>query len=405
MLIGVGLMLQKKCITHLVPTYAAWMKFLLQFTNFFALLLLSGGVLCFIAYAIDQSDQTNLYLGVVLIGVVIITATFSHMQESKSEKIMEGFKSLIPKKCKVIRDGTLQIVDAVELVPGDVVNLGDGDQVPADIRIIASTDLKVDNSSLTGESEPQEREAAVPERSLDANGKPKPVPPIEATNLVFYTTMINAGSGRGVVVGTGDRTVMGQIAGLATETSAEATPIAKEIKKFIQLISAVAITLGLVFFIIGLALKTNIIKNVVFAIGIIVANVPEGLLATVTVSLALTAKRMHQKSVLVKNLEAVETLGSTTIIASDKTGTLTQNRMTVQHCWYNGAIHRTPAARNKPQLEAALKAGGGSEPLYDRDDVTFQHLQMVATLCNNSSFITKVSVMGLALPGKRLFCI
>lgn len=127
---------------------------------------------------------------------------------------------------------------------------------------------------------------------------------------------------------------MGQIAGLATETSAEATPINKEIKKFILFISAVAITLGVTFFVIGVVLGTNFIKNIVFAIGIIVANVPEGLLATVTVSLALTAKRMHAKNVLVKNLEAVETLGSTTVIASDKTGTLTQNRMTVQHCWW-----------------------------------------------------------------------
>ncbi|CAD7697224.1 unnamed protein product [Ostreobium quekettii] len=361
----------------------------MQFTNFFALLLIAGGTLCFIAYAIDQSDPTNLYLGVVLVGVVIITATFSHLQESKSAKIMEGFKSLIPKKCKCIRDGVIGIVDAVELVPGDVVNLGDGDQVPADIRIIAATDMKVDNSSLTGESEPQERDPKVPERSLDENGHPRPVPPIEASNLVFYTTIISAGSGRGVVVGTGDHTVMGQIAGLATETSSEATPIAKEIKKFIQLISAVAISLGLVFFIIGLALGTNVIKNVVFAIGIIVANVPEGLLATVTVSLALTAKRMHVKNVLVKNLEAVETLGSTTIIASDKTGTLTQNRMTVQHCWYNGQVFRTPAARNKPQLAAAFQMGAGNEKYCDPNDPTFKHLQMVATLCNNSSFITK----------------
>lgn len=247
----------------------------------------------------------------------------------------------------------------------------------------------MDNSSLTGESEAQDRVPEISEET-DENGNPKFIPPIEASNLVFYTTIISSGSGRGVVIGTGDRTVMGQIAGLATETDAEASPISKEIKKFIQFISVIAITLGLTFFIIGAVLETDIVTNVVFTIGIIVANVPEGLLATVTVSLALTAKRMHSKHVLVKNLEAVETLGSTTVIASDKTGTLTQNRMTVQHCWYNGQIFRCPAARNLPQLDAALAAGSlGDEPVYERNDPTFKHLQMVASLCNSSTFIVK----------------
>jgi magnesium-transporting ATPase (P-type) len=221
------------------------------------------------------------------------------------------------------------------LVPGDVVDLLDGDQVPADIRVMSANELKVDNSSLTGESEPQDRSTDL---AKDSQGN-LVMQPLEASNLCFYTTIINSGSGRGVVIGSGDRTVMGQIAGLATETSNEASPINVEISKFIQLISAVAITLGVVFFIIGLTNGTDIIQNVVFMIGIIVANVPEGLLATVTVSLALTAKRMHTKNVLVKNLEAVETLGSTTIIASDKTGTLTQNRMTVMHVWVDNETY------------------------------------------------------------------
>ncbi|GMH44219.1 hypothetical protein BSKO_12153 [Bryopsis sp. KO-2023] len=365
----------------------AFIKFLLQFTNFFSLLLLGGGILCFVGYGIDSSDDTNLYLGVVLVSVVLITATFSHFQEAKSEKIMEGFKSMVPKKCKVLRDGSPTVLDAVELVPGDVVELTDGDQVPADIRVFQTSELKVDNSSLTGESEAQDRYPDTCPPITDENGVVKPLPAIEATNLMFYTTIVNSGAGKGVVIGTGDRTVMGQIAGLATETSAEATPINKEIRKFIMFISAVAISLGLIFFFIGVGLKTDFIKNIVFAIGIIVANVPEGLLATVTVSLALTAKRMHAKNVLVKNLEAVETLGSTTVIASDKTGTLTQNRMTVQHCWYDGKIYRVPAARNKPQLDAAMASGGGTEALYNPADTTFQHLQMVGTLCNNSRFL------------------
>lgn len=252
--------------------------------------------------------------------------------------------------------------------------------------------MKVDNSSLTGESEPQDRctECQV---ETDSFGQKRSIPPIEANNLVFYTTMVNAGSGKGIVIGTADRTVMGQIAGLATETSAEATPIAKEIKKFITLISIIAITLGITFFVMGFAQETQIIKNIVFTIGIIVANVPEGLLATVTVSLALTAKRMHKKNVLVKNLEAVETLGSTTVIASDKTGTLTQNRMTVQHCWYDGQIRSCPAAKNRPHLEDCILKNSGDYTVYERNDETFKVLQKVASLCNNAKFITNDNIM------------
>ena len=352
------------------------------------MLLLGGGVLCFIGYSIDsEKDQTNLYLGVVLFAVVMITATFSYLQEAKSEKIMEGFKSMIPKKCKCIRNGKAVVIDAWELVPGDVVELNDGDQVPADIRVMRSNELKVDNSSLTGESEPQTRS---PELTYDDAGK-LVTQPLEASNLCFYTTIINSGSGRGIVIGSGDRTVMGQIAGLATETSTEDSPISKEIKKFIQLISCVAITLGVVFFIVGLTNGTAIIQNVVFMIGIIVANVPEGLLATVTVSLALTAKRMHAKNVLVKNLEAVETLGSTTVIASDKTGTLTQNRMTVQHAWVDEKIYFCPAGKNIPDLAVISQPGQtpDGEPFYNKDSPAFQRLLQVATLCNNAEYLTK----------------
>lgn len=371
------------------PEVTPWyIKFLMQFKNFFALLLLGGGVLCFVGYAIDsEKDQTNLYLGVVLFTVVMITATFSFLQEAKSEAIMEGFKSMIPKKCKAIRDGKGVVLDAWELVPGDVVDLNDGDQVPADIRVMRSNELKVDNSSLTGESEPQDRTPAL---TRDAAGN-LVTQPLEATNLCFYTTIINSGSGRGVVIGSGDRTVMGQIAGLATETSGEASPINKEIARFIGLISYVAITLGVVFFIVNLTNGTDIIVNVVFIIGIIVANVPEGLLATVTVSLALTAKRMHAKNVLVKNLEAVETLGSTTVIASDKTGTLTQNRMTVQHAWYDDEVYFCPAGKNIPDLKVISEPGQtpDGEPFYDAKSEAFQRLLQVATLCNNAEYLTK----------------
>ena len=367
------------------PTKPEWLKFVEQFTNFFAILLIGGAILCFVGYAIDpDKDQTNLGLGIVLAVVVLITGLFSYFQESKSEKIMEGFKSMIPRKCKCIRDGNIQVLEATDLVKGDVVLLNEGDQIPADIRIVESTELKVDNSSLTGEAEPQERG---PNLLKDADGKDIDQA-LEANNLVFYTTLVNSGAGKGIVCGVGDGTAMGQIAGLATETSMDDTPIAKEIKAFIKIISAIAIFLGVTFFFIGLGLGTEHIKNVVFMIGIIVANVPEGLLATVTVSLALTAQRMYKKNVLVKNLEAVETLGSTTVIASDKTGTLTQNRMTVSHCWYDDAVCKTPSGKNTAHFAKVMKDDYG-EPVCDLDAATFKRLNMIAAVSNNAKFITK----------------
>jgi sodium/potassium-transporting ATPase subunit alpha len=364
-----------------------WIKYLEQYTNVFMLLLLFGGILCFVAYGIDQSDPTNLYLGVVLILVVFLSATFGYYTEAKAESTMEGFKKLVPKKCKVLRDGVMQILDAEELVPGDVVDISDGDQVPADIRIVAANDLKVDNSSLTGESEAQDRG---PDLNRDHNGKLVTVP-LEAQNLMFYTTIVTTGSGRGVVIGTGDHTVMGQIAGLAADSgSNEKTQFQKEVDTFITYISIIAIIIGITFILIGVFVAgANIIDMIVFAIGIIVGCVPEGLLVTLIVSLALSAKHMYSKNVLVKGMPSVENLGSTTVIASDKTGTLTQNRMTVQHAWYNGNLVTVPAARNVPQLKAAMKPGVIKGPVVNFEDPTWQKLQMVATLCNNSRFVLK----------------
>lgn len=364
-----------------------WVKYLEQYANVFMILLIFGGVLCFTAYGINQTDPTNLYLGVVLFLVVFLSATFGYYQESRAASVMEGFKKLIPKKCKVLRDGVMVILDAEELVPGDLVELGDGDQVPADIRVVTAHDLKVDNSSLTGESEPQDRQ---PDLARDASGKLITVP-LEAQNLMFYTTIVTAGSGRGVVIGTGDKTVMGQIAGLAQEAgSNESTQFQKEVDYFIKYISVVAIVIGVTFILIGVfATGASVIQMIVFAIGIIVGTVPEGLLVTLTVALALSAKHMYSKNVLVKGMPSVENLGSTTVIASDKTGTLTQNRMTVQHAWYDGKLVSVPAARNVPQLKAAMKPGVIKHPVYNTADPTWARLQMVATLCNNSRFVLK----------------
>ena len=332
------------------------------------MLLWLGAILCFLAYSIQASTyeeppDDNLYLGIVLTGVVVITGIFSYYQESKSSKIMESFKNLVPQYALCLRDGQKINIKAEELTVGDVVEVKFGDRIPADIRVLEARGFKVDNSSLTGESEPQSR---TPEFTHEN--------PLETRNLAFFSTNAVEGTAKGIVVNIGDRTVMGRIAGLASGLDTGETPIAKEIAHFIHIITAVAVFLGVSFFIIAFILGYNWLDAVIFLIGIIVANVPEGLLATVTVCLTLTAKRMASKNCLVKNLEAVETLGSTSTICSDKTGTLTQNRMTVAHMWFDNKIWEADTTEDQ----------SGSQAL--KDEPGWKKLFRVAALCNRAEF-------------------
>uniref|UniRef100_A0A8C0J1Y7 Sodium/potassium-transporting ATPase subunit alpha-1 n=1 Tax=Chelonoidis abingdonii TaxID=106734 RepID=A0A8C0J1Y7_CHEAB len=305
----------------------------------------------------------QLYLGVVLAAVVIITGCFSYYQEAKSSKIMESFKNMVPQQALVIRNGEKLSINAEGVVVGDLVEVKGGDRIPADLRIISAHGCKVDNSSLTGESEPQTR-------SPDFTNEN----PLETRNIAFFSTNCVEGTARGVVINIGDNTVMGRIATLASGLEGGKTPIATEIEHFIHIITGVAVFLGVSFFILSLILEYTWLEAVIFLIGIIVANVPEGLLATVTVCLTLTAKRMARKNCLVKNLEAVETLGSTSTICSDKTGTLTQNRMTVAHMWFDNQIHEADTTENQ---------SGAS---FDKSSLTWAALSRVAGLCNRAVF-------------------
>ena len=302
------------------PTESELVKFLRELFSFFSCLLIGGGVLCFIGYEL-QGDQDNLYLGSVLIFVVVVTAVFGYYQNSKASKLMDSFADMMPKSVNLLRNGQPASKNAQALVRGDIVSLNAGDCVPADLVVLTCTqDAQVDNASLTGESEPQGRKNRATDPSC-----------YETKNVAFFGTLVPQGQMTGCVVYCGDNTAMGRIARLATATDNEQTPINREIEHFVHIVSAIAIALGVSFFIIGNQKGQTLITGIVFAIGIIVANVPEGLLVTVTVCLTLTANRMHGKNVLVKNLEGVETLGSTSCICSDKTGTLTQNVMTVQY--------------------------------------------------------------------------
>ncbi|XP_045766425.1 sodium/potassium-transporting ATPase subunit alpha-like isoform X1 [Maniola jurtina] len=294
----------------------------------FSIVIWLGAILCLTAYLIELSTKPdprpdNLYLGCVLIAVDLICGLFSFFQNYKSSQILKTFNSMIPMYAKCTRDGVLTTDTEVHnLVKGDIVYVEIGDVIPADIRIIESKGFKVDNSSLTGEC------IAVSRSNTD--GTPNI---LESPNVAFSSALCVEGWAKGVVICCGDLTALGRVAGLAARLKPAPSPLSREIRRFMRCMSAWAIGLGVFIAGASLALGYPFMQTTVFVIGIIVANIPEGLQPTVTASLTLTAKRMVAKQCLIKNLEAIEALGACTTICSDKTGTLTENKMCVRHIW------------------------------------------------------------------------
>lgn len=271
-----------------------WIRFLREITNWFAILLWAGSILAIITYIIQpQGNLPNLYLAFVLIIVIFITGIITFSQQSQSEALMEGFKNMLPSTTKVMRDGALTQLPAEKLVRGDIVEVVSGEKVPADLRIFSSIEMRVDNSPLTGEVEPLLRTAECTH----------PNEPFETKNLAFFGTLCKEGRGKGIVINIGVNTIMGQIADLAATGGNAKTPLRKELDRFVLIITVVAISLGIIFFLLALfVVKYSPLQCLIFGIGILVANVPEGLLACITISLAITAKRLSEKQVLVKNL-------------------------------------------------------------------------------------------------------
>ncbi|KAI9480653.1 MAG: hypothetical protein EXX96DRAFT_563651 [Benjaminiella poitrasii] len=290
----------------------------------FNLLLIFAGILDYILLGIDfEANFANTYLGAILIGVSLLNAFIEFYQEQKSQALLDSFLNMVPARCMVIRDSKVQQIEAANLVIGDVVLVRMGDKVPADLFIFSASDLKVDNSPLTGESEPQGRGATNTQKNV-----------FEAENIIFNGTLVVSGEGYGIVVRTGDSTVLGQIAGLTAGEAKVQSPLSQEISKFVKIIASIALITAGVFFGIGFPVNNNNISLTLnFAISVFVAWVPEGLPATVTILLTISAKRMAARNVLVKDLQGVETLGAITLLATDKTGTLTRNQMTVTYVW------------------------------------------------------------------------
>jgi len=299
-----------------------WLRLLREFTHFFALILWVAAALAFFAEYANPGGGM-LQLGFAIVAVILINGVFSFFQEFRAERAMDALRRLLPATAKVIRGGELRPLPAAALVPGDLVLLEAGDNVPADCRLIEASGLRVNLATLTGESMPVTRIAAgMPaERCL------------ESKNVVLAGTSLVSGSGTAVVFATGMRTEFGRIAHLTQTVGEAGSPLQREIARLSRLVAVLALLLGGVFFVVGVAVGLPVWHSAMFAIGIIVANVPEGLLPTVTLALAMGTQRMARRNALVRHLPSVETLGATTVICSDKTGTLTQNSMSVHQAF------------------------------------------------------------------------
>ena len=298
-----------------------------QFTHFLAILLWIAAGLSFVAELMNPGEGMAT-LGWAILAVIGINAVFAFLQEYKAERAVQTLRRLLPDKAWITRNGQSVGIRRSELVPGDVLLLEEGERVPADARLIEEAGMRVDTAALTGESKPKRRTAEPVE---DGHW-------LDLPNLVFAGTTILSGHGRAVVFSTGMRTEFGKIADLTATVETGLSPLQKEIVKVTRIVAAISLAMGITFFGIGLLTGLSFWISAIFGIGIIVANVPEGLLPTVTLSLAMASQRMAKRHALIKHLASVETLGCTTVICTDKTGTLTENRMKVDRFYVDGLV-------------------------------------------------------------------
>jgi magnesium-transporting ATPase (P-type) len=294
------------------------LRFLAQVTHFFALLLWAAAALAFLGGMPE--------LGWAIIVVILINAVFSFWQEYRAERAVEALQRLLPATALVLRDGEERLVPAEELVPGDVLVLRAGDHISADARLLEQHDLTLVAAALTGEALPV-RKTVDPVESSGYNIT-------ELPNIVYAGTSVASGTGRAVVVATGMATRFGQIVHLTQQVAPEPTPLQRQLAGLTRTVALLATSIGIIFFTVGVTvMKMPLVLGFLFGIGVIVALVPEGLLPTLTLSLALSVQRMARRNAIVKQLAAVDALGATTVICTDKTGTLTQGVMLARELW------------------------------------------------------------------------
>ena len=303
-------------------------RFLEQFKDVMILILLAAALISFVIACIEGNPIEFFEPALILI-IVVLNAVMGMLQESKAEKALDALKSMSAPHARVIRDGEEKIIDASGLVPGDIIKLEAGDFVPADARLLKSVSLKSEESALTGESVPSEK---------DAQSQVKEDAPLgDRSNMVFSGCSITYGTALAVVTQTGMNTEMGKIAGLLEGEEETQTPLQKKLAQLGKYLGFMALAACAVIFIVGLINGIHVLEIFMTAVSLAVSAIPEGLPAIVTIVLAIGVQRMVKKNALIRRLPAVETLGSASVICSDKTGTLTMNRMTLTKAYIDGA--------------------------------------------------------------------
>ncbi len=321
-----------------------------QFTHPLALLLWGAAALAVVGGIVA--------LAIAIVVVIVLNAAFAFVQELQAERATEALSRYLPPQARVRRDGAVEEIAAAELVPGDVLLLEEGDRLSADARLVSGT-VEIDASPLTGESQPVLRSAL--------HSGPA-APPLESDDLVFSGTLCTGGEAEAVVFATGMHTQLGRIAALTQRVQTELSPLQVQVNEVAKLIAGIAVAAGVVFLLLGIGVAgLPLDDSVTFAIGLLVANVPEGLLPTITLALAVGVRRMARRRALVKRLTAVETLGSTDVICTDKTGTLTEGTMKAQFVWADGE---------------EVEVGGSADPLTGVEP--FSAVLRTAVRCNNA---------------------
>ena len=323
--------------------------FLANFVQLLALLLWVGAILALVA-GLPQ-------LSAAIVAVIIVNAIFSYVQQHRAERAVAALRRMLPLRVRVRRDGAPADVDGEEVVPGDVLLLAAGDRIAADADLLEASELRVDESTLSGESRP-----------------------VAPRSEVFAGTYVTAGEAEAVVTATGMRTRFGRIAALAQQTRRERSPLERELDRLTHRVALISLAVGVVFFAAAGFTGMSATDRFVFAIGVAVALVPEGLLPTVTLSLALATQRMARRNALVRRLTSVETLGETTVVCTDKTGTLTENQMTVERIWADGREIAVEGVGYEPFGRFAE----GGEVL---DPAPLRELLRAGLLCNDARLV------------------
>jgi potassium/sodium efflux P-type ATPase len=346
-------------------------RFIYNFTNLLAVLMWIGSGLSFWA----QMPEA----GWACIVVIFVNAIFSFWQEFKAEKAIDALKKLIPSYARVIREGDEIKVPTSDIVPGDIIIVEEGDNIPADARLIEAQELRVNNSAFSGESK-------LSHKMSEGFQDGKDFLWLEMPNLVFAGTSVAAGMGKAVVIATGMITEIGKIAYLTQTVKEELSPLQKEVNRISKLIAVISVVMGFVFLFVGLVFaKMTFLASVMVAIGIILANVPQGLMPTLTLALSMAVIRMAKRHTLIKKLSSVETLGCTNVICTDKTGTLTTNEMSVKKIWINDKIIEVTGSGYEPKGSFSFEGKTLSADAFKNDNLDL--LVRTGILCNTAKLV------------------